>query len=101
MWKVRNSILHREPTNAILVHQHAELDEIIESIYQRKPHPRTMAHCDNQYFTKYNQAQIKNNENTKEKQTRIAGANLILTKYERGSTAQSARFKSYFQWDKG
>lgn len=59
MWKVRNSILHRGPTNAVLVHQHAELDAIIESIYQCKPHPRTMAHCDNQYFTKYDRTKLK------------------------------------------
>jgi hypothetical protein len=30
----------------------------------------------------------------------IAGANLIMVKYDRVNTAQAMRFMSYFQWDR-
>jgi hypothetical protein len=100
MWQTRNSILHNQSNNFSSQAQHVELNGIIEKIFSRKPHQRTMAHCDACYFTKYDKDKLKQMK-LQRKTNWIAGANLILTKYERSTTTQSARFKSYFQWDKG
>lgn len=59
-----------------------------------------MAHCDVLYFKKHNQDQLRNFKLQK-KLNWIAGANLIMTRYERTTSSQSERFKSYFQWDNG
>lgn len=73
---------------------------MIDRIHLLKPHSRLMSHCDNQYFNKYTKEQLKN-MTTYRKTNWIAGAILILTKYERTTTVQSAWFKSFFQWDRG
>jgi hypothetical protein len=101
MWATRNRILHNTNDTETLRLKHLELDGIIQDIYQHKPHQRMMAHCDNFYFGRYDRDKLKHMKLQK-KTNWIAGANLILTKYERATTVQSSeRFTSYFQWDKG
>jgi hypothetical protein len=100
MWTVRNQILHKNMDTHTLQHKHDELDNLIDDIYLRKPHQRCMAHCDNQYFSKHTRTQLKNMK-IHRKTNWITGATIILTKYERSTTLQSARFTSYFQWDNG
>jgi hypothetical protein len=100
MWAVRNNILHNTQDTLILQQKHSELDNIIDTIYSTKPHPRTMSHCDSLYYSKYTRTQIKNMK-LQRKTNWVTGANLILTKYERSTTTQSKRFMSFFQWDRG
>ena len=102
MWKTRNQILHRSSEdNIVLQTQHKELDEIIDNIYERKPHQRLMSHCDVSFFRKYDKDKVKKFK-VKRKTNWVTSANLILTKYERaGTTEQSKRFLSFFQWDRG
>lgn len=100
MWNTRNKILHNTTDPVTLRRKHAELDGIIQTIYNRKPHQRLMAHCDNLYFRKYDRAKLTTLKLQK-KTNWITGANLILAKYERSTTLQSERFTSYFQWDRG
>jgi hypothetical protein len=100
MWMTRNQILHKTTDLVTLNQKHEELNTIIQEIYERKPHQRMMAHCDNLYFSKYDRAKLTNLKLQK-KTNWIAGANLILNKYERSTTLQSERFTSYFQWDNG
>jgi ribonuclease HI len=100
LWKVRNQVLHNTRDPLTLQRQHNELNATIDNIFQRKPHQRLMSHCDNLYFSKYTQTQIKHMK-LHRKTNWITGANLILTKYERSTTNQSARFTSYFIWDNG
>jgi hypothetical protein len=99
MWRTRNDILHSTTNNEYNKAQHEEqLDHLVESIFDRKPNPRTMAHCDNLFFCKHDKDKVKKMK-LRRKINWITGANLILTKYERALTTQSARFFSYFQWD--
>jgi hypothetical protein len=100
LWHIRNDILHKQEDNFATQEQHNALNNIIDDLFKRKPHQRHMAHSDALYFTKYGSQQLKNMK-IQRKTNWIAGANLIITKYERTSTTQSARFRSYFQWDKG
>jgi hypothetical protein len=98
MWQARNLILHSRASNVTTQAQHDELNSIIDSIFVKKPHPRLMSHCDNMYFTKHAQDTVKNMK-LHRKNNWIAGANLILMKYDRATTNQSARFTSFFQWN--
>jgi hypothetical protein len=100
MWMIRNCILHRPSDSITTQQQHAKLNSIIQDIYKRKPHPRMMAPCDQRYFTKYDQENLKQMQ-IQRKTNWITGANLILMKYERSTTVTSERFMSYFQWDTG
>jgi hypothetical protein len=99
MWTARNQVLHQSD-NRVTQQQHKELDEMIDIIFLKKPHTRFMAHCDNQYFQKHDKEQIKK-MSIRRKTNWVAGANLILVKYERTTTVQTARFQSFFQWDRG
>jgi hypothetical protein len=99
LWNTRNQILHQS-TNFDTTLQHTEINSLIEQIFLRKPHSRLMAHCDNLYFNKHPPEQLKK-MTLHRKINWVAGANLILTKYERAMTVQSAKFKSFFQWDRG
>jgi hypothetical protein len=101
MWQTRNHILHRSTEN-VTVKEHAkELDSMIDEVYARKPHSRLLAHCDNIYFTKHGKERVKK-MTLRQKIKWIAGANLIMIKYDRAtSTVQAKRFTSYFQWDRG
>lgn len=100
MWHTRNNILHSTETNAMRFIQHTKINRVIDEIYERKPHPRLMSHCDNTYFSKHTKDQIKKFK-IRRKTNWIRGANLILTKYDRTLTEQSERFTSFFQWDRG
>mmetsp|Transcript_14149 Transcript_14149/g.26560 ORF Transcript_14149/g.26560 Transcript_14149/m.26560 type:complete len:310 (+) Transcript_14149:5669-6598(+) len=102
MWKTRNHLLyHSNNDNEKLKTHHKELDDIIERIYERKPHSRAMAHCDVAFFRKYNKDMVKKFK-VQRKNNWVTSANLILTKYGRvGSTTQSKQFMSFFQWDRG
>jgi hypothetical protein len=82
--------------NMITRDQHRELDLIIKGIFARKPHSRSMAHCNSAYFQKHDIQRVKK-MTIRRKTNWITGANLILTKYERGTTTQSERFMSFFQ----
>jgi hypothetical protein len=100
MWTARNKILHSSgETNYILQAQHTVLDEIIETIFNTIPPQRAMAHCDIAFFKKFDRAKIKKMK-LRRKNNWITSANLILTKYD-STTAQSQRFLSYFQRDRG
>jgi hypothetical protein len=99
LWTTRNQILHHS-NNFDTTLQHTELDSLIDNIILRKPHSRLMDHCDNFYFAKYSSEQLKN-MTLHRKINWVAGANLILTKYKRAITVQSAKFQSFFQWDRG
>lgn len=99
MWTTHNQILHKSD-NKVTQIQHKELDDSIDIIYLKKPHSRFMAHWDNQYFRKHDKEQIKRMSILR-KTNWVAGANLILTKYEHTTTVQSAWFQSFFQWDRG
>jgi hypothetical protein len=100
MWGVRNRILHNTEDSLTSLQKHADLNNIIDAIFKQKPHQRMMAHCDVLYFNKHNKDQLRNFKLQK-KLNWIAGANLIMTRYERTTSSQSERFKSYFQWDNG
>jgi hypothetical protein len=100
MWATRNQVLHNTLDNHVHLLQHDVLNEQIDIIMAKKPHSRLMAHCDNMYFLKHTKEQITNMK-LKRKENWIAGAKLIITKYERTTTEQSQRFTSYFQWDRG
>jgi len=100
MWTTRNHILHNISDSTAMKQKHDELDQLIQDIYNAKPHPRMMDHCDNLYFNKYNRTKLKNMK-IQRKTNWIAGAQLILARYERSTSLQSARFASYFQWDNG
>jgi hypothetical protein len=100
MWQTRNQILHRTNDNFTTKEHNKELDLIIDKLYDKKPHSRLLAHCDNAYFNKHGRAKIKR-MTIRRKINWIAGANLIMTKYERVNTSQATRFTSYFQWDRG
>jgi hypothetical protein len=100
MWQVRNHVLHTTTDNHSDQEQNKELDKAVDVIFLRKPHPRLMAHCDQAFFKKHRCDRIKQ-MTIRRKINWITGANLILTKYERGQTEQSDRFTSYFQWDRG
>jgi exonuclease III len=98
LWHTRNNLLHKTEGNAQIQALHRDLDTIIKSIFSKKPHPRLMSHWDNSYFQKHDIHSVKNMK-LRRKINWVAGANLILTKYERTTSVQSARFRSYFQWD--
>ena len=100
MWKTRNRILHHTQENISKQLQHEHLNECIDEIFTRKPHPRLMSHCDNAYFKKYPTDTLRNMR-LQRKTNWIAGANLIIAKYERTTSEQSMRFRSFFQWDPG
>ena len=98
LWDMRNLILHTCQDNANNREQHNEMNLQIDQLFTHKPHPRLMSHCDNVYFHHRSIDQVKN-MTLRKKTNWIEGANLILTKYERTNTLQSAHFASYFQWD--
>lgn len=58
LWQTRNQILRQEKDNYLTELQHKELNEHIEIIFLWKPHSRTMAHCDNINFSKYDKNRI-------------------------------------------
>lgn len=100
MWHTRNQILHRNNENFTLTEQQTELDSQIDDLYDKKPHARLIAHCDNSYFTKHGRDKVKT-MTIRRKINWVAGANLIMVKYDRVTTEQATRFTSYFQWDWG
>eukprot|EP00557_Chaetoceros_sp_GSL56_P006869 CAMPEP_0176497318 /NCGR_PEP_ID=MMETSP0200_2-20121128/11658_1 /TAXON_ID=947934 /ORGANISM="Chaetoceros sp., Strain GSL56" /LENGTH=203 /DNA_ID=CAMNT_0017895319 /DNA_START=284 /DNA_END=895 /DNA_ORIENTATION=+ len=100
MWKTRNHIMHHNQYNIIRQQQHEHLNECIDNIFRTKPHARLMAHCDNFYFTKYTKEHIKTMR-LQRKTNWVTGAILIISKYDRITSIQSARFLSFFQWDPG
>lgn len=100
MWKMRNTILHQSNENYIHQEQNNDLDHMIDIIFARKPHARSMTHCDNKYFTRYGIEKVKKMK-IRRKINWVTGANLILDKYTRVSMTQTERFMSYFQWDRG
>jgi hypothetical protein len=85
MWHTRNQILHQNTDNFTLQERHTELDALIDNLYSKKPHPRYMAHCDNYYFTKQGCENVKK-MTIRRKINWIAGANLIMAKYDRVPT---------------
>jgi len=98
MWHQRNIILHQDDLNRNAQKHLDELNLMVDDIFARKPHPRTMAQCDNLFFRKHSAQQIKRMK-LKRKTNWITGATLILAKYEQSTTEQMRRFASYFQWD--
>lgn len=100
IWKTWNTILHKSNDTFIHQEQTKDLDHMIEVIFLRKPHARSITHCDNLYFSKYGIEKVKKMK-IRQKINWITGANLILDKYTRVSTTQTERFMSYFQWDRG
>ena len=100
MWKKQNCIMHHTQDNEFKQQQHEHLNECIENIFRTKPHTRLMAHCDNFYFTKYTKDNIRKMK-LQRKKNWVTGANLIISKYARNTSRQSARFKAFFQWDPG
>jgi hypothetical protein len=100
MWHIQNDILHSTHDNHQTQARNAELDMIVDFIFSKKPHARLMSYCDNIFFKKHSTDKVKKMK-IRRKTTWITGANLILTKYERSLTEQSARFVSFFQWDDG
>jgi hypothetical protein len=100
MWHTRNHILHRYNENFTKKETANELDLLIDDLYARKPHSRLLAHCDNVYFNKHGKDRVKK-MTLRRKINWIAGANLIMAKYDRVTTTQAKRFTSYFQWDRG
>jgi hypothetical protein len=100
MWTVRNRILHSKETREQLTTQHEALNKIIVQIFAVKPHPRLMAHYDNIYFVKHEIKTIKGMK-LHRKYDWVEGAQHILTKYDRITTEQAAKFRSYFQWNRG
>jgi len=100
MWKTRNQLVHTSRDNYARQKQHEHLNQRIDELFQIKPHPRLLAHCDNNYFIRYSKDQVKNMK-LQRKTNWVTGANLIISNYERNSTEQSMRFRSFFQWDPG
>jgi hypothetical protein len=96
MWDKHSSIKHQQQKNHDTTNQQVELNQEINTIFQKKTHDHVMAHCDLQYFRKHSKEKIKT-MTIKRKTNWIAGANLILIKYKRVETPQEVRFMSYFQ----
>jgi len=81
MWKMRTQILHKsKEDNVVLLTQHKELDDIIDTIYERIPHQRLMSHCDSAFFKKYTKDKVKKFR-IQRKTNWVTSANQVLTKY--------------------
>jgi hypothetical protein len=100
LWRMRNTILHGSTDNKISELQHEDMNKQIDDIFTRKPHPRTMTHCDNMYFSKHSKDKLKQ-MGLQRKCNWVKGATLIIDKYNQANTTQAQRFTSFFQWDRG
>jgi hypothetical protein len=100
MWHKRNSLRSHKEQTIEKEERNRVLNQEVDAILGHKPHDRLMAHCDRIFFRKHSGEQIKAMKEHRKKNW-ITGAKLILDKYDRIETPQSARFTSYFQWDRG
>jgi hypothetical protein len=100
MWQMRNELRNLRAQTINREEQTIAMNTDIDNIFHAKPHDRLMAHCDSAFFKKHSQEQVKAMK-VHRKKNWIVGAKLILTKYKRIDTPQTARFTSYFQWDRG
>jgi hypothetical protein len=90
MWNHWNALWHRDTQRRVSTHQQDELNRLIDDIFDsKKPHDRLMAHCDQLYFKKHSKDKICDMK-IHRKNNWIAGAQLILKKYDRIETTQAA-----------
>jgi hypothetical protein len=100
MWNKRNSLRTASLQRQEVELKHKTLDTEIDNIFDKKPHGRLMAHCDNSFLKKYGKEQVEK-MTLYQKTNWVEGARLILAQYERVDAPQAARFTAYFQWDRG
>ena len=97
MWLKRNHILHHAEVNNYNEHKIKRLDDEIDIIFQRIPHPRLLSQ-DGRRFFNTNIEHIKKYKR-RGKAKWVNSANNILNRYFNEMTGQSKRFISYFAPD--
>ena len=97
LWLARNSNMHKNEESKYSEEQHKEMNLELDDIFTRIPHPRLLS-LDERRFFNTNIDTIKR-KRRRRKNKWIKEANVILERYKRELTGQSAKFISYFAPD--
>ena len=96
-WLTRNRNLHHNEESNFSAEQHRQLDQKINDIFTKIPHPRLLSLDGRRFFNVKKEFLLKRKRRAKGKWVREATS--ILDRYSREQTNQSSRFISYFAPD--
>ena len=97
LWVTRNKNLHHNEESDYSQKEHERLNNEIEEIYKRIPHPRLLSMDGRRFFHYKKEYLLKKRRRAKDKW--IKEANMIINRFEKEQTGQSKRFISYFAPD--
>ena len=80
MWLARNEALHQTEDSVCNAKRHDELNEEIDTIYDRKPNDRLLPHADVAFFR--NKQELTKKYKLKKKENWVKDATMVIETYE-------------------